>query len=222
MTKPNSYPTFGSDKLTTMLSDKEKMKTLSKQKRDEAWRLTGMINPQFNEATVLRIADYGKDLQTKRGVAQRDIEQDQTVPDADIVKRALASESIDDSVGIKEQLAKAQREWTAIERAVEHLDREISQEKSILAKEYCKQLKPKHDDLMARLCKQMLELHAAHNELYGLRRHLVDSEIGCVGICLDLPSFLSAANNKNSEMADWLRAVQSKGFVKELPLEFRL
>jgi len=223
MTKLNSYPTFGSDKLTALLSDRAKMKALSKQKRDEVFRFTGMINPQFNEVTVLRIDDYGKDLKTKRGVAYREDKQpDEVIPETDIIQRALAGESIDDSARIEEQLAKAQREWAGIERGIEHLDREIAREKDLLAKAYCKQLKPKEQESMVRLCKQMLELHATYSELYALQRHLIDAEIGCHGICLDLPSFLSTPSNKYSEMADWLRAAHRKNYIKEVPSELRL
>jgi hypothetical protein len=222
MTKPNSYPTFGSDKLTALLSDREKMKALSKQKRDEVWRFTGMINPQFNEVSVLRIANVAEYNKLKGGVLQRDTEQDQTIPEADIIKRALAGESIDDSVGIKELLAKAQREWTAIERAIEHLDREIAGEKNVLAKEYCKHLQPKEKELMGRVCKHMLEFHAAYSEAYDLRRHLVDTGIGLHGVCLNLPDFLSTPNNPYSEMADFFRAAKREGYIKEIPSELRL
>jgi hypothetical protein len=222
MIKPNSYPTFGSDNLTALLSDREKMKARSKQARDTVWRLTGMLTPQFNEATVLRIADYGKDYQAKKGVAHRDDEQPKAIPEADIVKRALAGESIDDSIRIKDLLAKEQREWAAIERGIEHLDREIAKEKTILAKEYCKQLQPREKELMGRVAKHMLELHAAYSEAYDLKRHLVDNDIGLHGLCLTLPEFLSTPNNSYSEMADFFRAAKREGYLKEIPSELRL
>jgi hypothetical protein len=75
---------------------------------------------------------------------------------------------------------------------------------------------------MVRICKSMLELHAAYSEAYSLKRHLLDSEIGLYGICLTPPEFLSNPSNPHSELSEFIRMAHRKGYIKEVPSELRL
>jgi hypothetical protein len=221
-----------SDKFTELLKSRETQRANAKQSRAEVWRLTKILSPQIQDATVTRTTDPDtptaafigvKKTRDKPGVVSTGVgEQEVAASKEDILRRTLAGESLADFTSTEERLDKEHRRWAAYESAIEHLNREIEIEKSVLAKEYCKKLKSRHDDLMRQLCKPMLELHAAYSEAYDLKRHLVDSEIGLHGLFLTLPEFLSTPNNPNSEFADFLRAAKREGYIKEVPSELRL
>jgi hypothetical protein len=140
----------------------------------------------------------------------------------DILKRTLAGESLTDSVAVEEQIEKAQRQWSAYEHAIEHLNREIEREKTVLGIAYSKTKKQLHDQLMVKLGKPALELHSALLEVYELRSHLIDNGIGLRGLCLTLPEFLSTPNNPYSDLADWFRAMKKEGFISATPKELTI
>jgi len=215
-------PILKSEKLTSLLENRGKLKVRAEQSKAEVWRLTRLLNPQFNDVTVLRVADVKDEAKRKSGVATSGTdEQNEAARREDALKRTLAGQPLSDSTGNKEKLDKEHRQWAAIESAIEFVERAIALEKGVLAIEYSKQLRPKHEELMRRVCKTMYELHTAWNELYGFKRHLIDSEIGLRGLCLTMPDFLSAPNNKYSEMADFFRAAQREGYVSSIPKEFK-
>jgi hypothetical protein len=222
-----------SPKLTELKQKLDPLKVKAKKSQAEVWRLTKMMSPQLLDSTVIRTTDADaptaayigiKTPRDKPGVVSTGIidERAEAARKNDILQRTLAGESLEGSTDIKAQLELEHWQQAAYESAIEHLNREIDKEKSVLAKEYCKQLKPKYEDLMRRLCKQTLELHAAYSEVYDLKRHLIDNEIGLHGVCLTMPNFLSTPNNPYSEFADFLRAAKSEGFIKEVPKELRL
>lgn len=232
MAKFNFDPLPKSDKLTALLEDRGKLKAKAKQSRAEVWRLTKLLSPQIHDETVTRTTDADeptaafigiKTARDKPGVIYTGMgEQNEAALKEETLRRTLAGELLADATGRKEQLAKEHRQWTAFESAIEHLNREIEKEKTALAIQYCKQLQPKEKELMARVCKHLLELHAAHSELYSLQRHLIDNSIGCHAICLDLPTFLSAPSNPHSEFSEFIRMAHRKGYIKEVPSEMRL
>jgi hypothetical protein len=219
-------------KLTELFQNLETQKSKAKQSQAGVWRLTKLLSPQLHDSTVIRTTDTDaptaafvgiKTARDKPGVVSTGTEdQSEAARKDDILKRTLAGEQLADTTDIKAQLEKEHRQWAAYESAIEHLDREVDREKAILSKEYCEKIQPKEKELMQRVGKHMLELHAAYSELYSLKRHLIDSDVGCRGVCLDLPEFLSSPSNGHSEMAAWLRTVQKKGFIKEVPSELRL
>jgi hypothetical protein len=221
-----------SDKLTESLQSLETHKSKAKQSQAKVWRLTKLLSPQLLDSTVTRTTDADaptaafigiKKTRDKPGVVFTGTEdKNEAARKDDILQRTLAGENLEVSTDIKAQLELEHRQWSAYEQAIEHLNREIDKEKSVLAIQYCKELKPKHDDLMSRLCKPMLELHAAYSEVYNLKRHLIDSGVSLRGICLTLPDFLSTPNNPHSEFADFLRAAKREGYIKEVPSELRL
>ena len=187
------------------------------------WRLTKALTPQFQESTVRIIADERTESARKSGVISTGgiDEKAETARNEDVLARTLRGEPLAEPTGTKEQLDKAHRQWAAIENAIEHVDREIQREKAALSIQYCNSLKAKEADLVRKVCKPMLELHSAWSDLYSLKRHLTDAEVGLRGICLIMPDFLSAPNNKFSEMGDFLRAARNAGYIKEIPVEYR-
>jgi hypothetical protein len=222
-----------SEKLTALLSDLDKLKAKAKQSQTEVWRLTKRLSPQLLDSTVIRTTDADapaaafigiKTPLDKPGVVSTGTEdKNEAARNNDILQRTLAGESLAGSTDIKAQLELEHRQWSAYEQAIEFLEREIEREKAILADEYSKKLKPKHDDLMRQLCKPMLEMHAAWASVYDLKRHLIDTGVNLRGLCLTLPeSFLSTPSNKYSELAEFLRAAKREGYIKEIPSELEL
>jgi hypothetical protein len=231
MTKTNYDPLPKSEKLTALKENLRKFKTKAAQSRAEVWRLTKVQSPQIHDATVTRFTDpaplqkayIGIKKPLGQGVVSTGIsEQEIAASNEDILKRTLAGESFTDSTSTKEKLENEHRQWAAYESAIEHLNREIERERTVLAIQYSKQLKATHDDLVKKVCEPMLELHAAWTELNNLKRHLIDSEIGLHGLCLTMPDFLSTPNNPHSEMADFLRAAKRERYIKEIPVEYRI
>jgi hypothetical protein len=223
---------LNSPKLTALVEGRGLQKANYARSRVEIWRLTKLLSPQLHDLTVIRTTDPDaptaafiglKKSRDQPGVVSTGMgEQEVAASNEEILKRTLAGEPLADATDVKEQLAKEHRQCGAYQAAIEHLDREIAREKTILAKEHCKQLQQKEKELMVRICKPMLEMHAAYSEAYGLKRHLIDNEIGLHGLCLTLPEFLSTPNNPHSEFADFLRAAKREGYIKEIPSELRL
>jgi hypothetical protein len=221
-----------SETLTALSEQRDKLTAKAVQCRAEAWRLTTLVSPQLHDATVVRSVDEGpppktafiglKNSPNKPGVLSTGAnEVDDAARKEDILQRTLAGETLPETTGVKEQLEKVNRQYAAYEDAIEHLDRQIDRERTVLAIQYCNQRKPEEAELMRRVCKSLIDLHAVWSELHKLKQHLVDSEIGLRGICLDLPDWLGAPSDRYSEMAEFLILAKSKGHIKELPKAYR-
>jgi hypothetical protein len=230
MTKYDPIPT--SEKLTDLLLKKQNLKPRAEQSRATVWHLTKIVAPQINDATVSIVLDDDSPMAARIGLKRSSDpkkvvstgidEQDEAARKKEALERTIRGEPLADSISIKEKLENEHRQWAAIEEAIEFCDREIKKEKTVLAIQYSKQLKETHNDLVKKVCKPMLELHAAWTELNNLKRHLIDNEIGLHGLCLTMPDFLSTPNNPHSEMADFLRAAKREGYIKEIPVEYRV
>ena len=139
---------------------------------------------------------------------------------AEILKRTLAGEPVEFH-DIPAQLNLCHKQWRAYEDALEHVTQAIYREKNVLAIAYCKELKPAHDALMARLCKELAGVHPVHLELHNMRRDLIDSGIMLHGICLTMPDeFIGHPLNKWSEFGDFLRQAKQDGYIKSIPPVF--
>jgi hypothetical protein len=230
MTKPND-PILKSEKLSSLTQNLAKQKANAAQSRAEVWRLTKMVSPHNNydvtsstvwDSDIAEFARIGLINGRQEICVVPTGDQDESARRKVALDRTLAGETLATPIGIKEQIETAQRQWSATEDAIEFLTREIEQEKTALAIQYSKTMKPKHDALMDTVCKKILETHAAWRDLYALKRHLIDSEVGLRGLCLTMPDFLSAPNNPHSEMADFLRSAKNDGFISAVPKEMRL
>jgi hypothetical protein len=224
MTKPNSNPILNSPKLTALLEDRDKLKAKAEHCRAEVWRMTQIVSPQFHDATVRTVINEKDEAAQKKAVVSTGInnEQDEAARKKDALERTLKGEPIADSTSTKEKLENEHRQWAAYESAIEHLNREIDRERTTLSIQYCKEQRPRYDDLVKKVCKPMLELHAAWSELNDLKRHLIDNSIGLHGLCLTMPDFLSTPNNPHSEMADFFRAVKREKYINSIPKEYQL
>jgi hypothetical protein len=223
-----------SPKLTELEQKLEILKPKAKASQAEVQRLSKLQYPTaWLDSTVVRVTDIEAPTAAFLGFKPRggqasvvstgSKEQDDMASKQDILNRTIAGESFADMPGIKEQLEKAQRQWAAFEDAIGHLTREIEREKDVLAAQYAKSLKPKHDDLMAKLCKSMLDVHAAWSDVYSLKRELIDSGIGLRGLCLNLPeSFLSTPANSYSELASFFATAKRDGHIREVPQSLRM
>jgi len=216
-------PILASTKLTALEEDLHRLKASAAQSRATYWQLTQMLTPQLNNETVRRVADVNKDKIERNGVISTGIsEQNEAKRKADELQRTLNNEPLADAASIQEKLGRERRQYAAYEDAIEFRTREIDAEKTVLAIEYSKKIKPKHDDIMKRLGKPMLEFHSVFTEADDLRRHLIDNGVGLRGLCLNLPEFLSTPNNPYSDLADWFRAMKREGFINSVPKELRL
>jgi hypothetical protein len=221
-----------SPKLTALLEDRDKLKTKAEQSRATVWRLTQIVQPQSNNATTsivldddspkfarigLKISSDAKAVVLTGGID----EQKEAARRKDELERTLRGESLADTTDTKEALAQEHRQWKAYEDGIEHLNREIERERNVLAIQYCGQLKTKHTELMKKMCQPLLAFHAAYSELYALKRHLIDNEVGLRGLCLLTPDFASTPNNPHSELAEFFREAKREGYIKEVPAELR-
>lgn len=216
-----------SDKLTELYQRLAAHKAKSKDAAANIQRLNKSLFPQWIDATVVRVTDVDAPTAAFVGIKpQRDQssvvstgmkEQDEAARKADILSRTLRNEPLTGSPTVAEQLEKEQRERAAQEIAIEFLNREIENEKTILAVEYAKTLKPKHDQQMIQLCKALLEVHTAWTEVYSLKRHLIDGEVGLRGLCLTLPEFLGPPADSYGPMAAFLVSAKRQGFIREVP-----
>jgi hypothetical protein len=232
MTKANSDPIFKSEKLTAKFEKLDKLKTNSAQCRAEKWRLTKLLSPQVHDATVTRFTDaeppkfayIGIKVAPQQGVIFTGVnEQDEVARKEDILKRTLAGETLPETTSVKEQIEKLDRQYAAYEDAIEFVTREIENEKAALAIQYSKQQKPKHDEIMCRLYKTLVAVHEVHSEWYSLKRHLIDTEVKLRGLCLTSPEeFLDTPLNKWSKVGDFFREGQRQGYIKEIPVEYRI
>jgi hypothetical protein len=221
-----------SDKLDEKYRQRETHKAKSKDAAANMQRLNKSLHPQWLDSTVVRVTDVEaptatlvgfKPLRDQASIVTTGLkDQDEAARKADILKRTLAGESIAHSATVSEQLEKEQRERAAQEIAIEFLEREIEKEKTALAIEYVKTLRPKHDEQMRQLCKALLDVHAAWTEVYGLKRHLIDSSVGLRGLCLTMPDFLGSPNDAYSDMAAFFTAAKREGWIKEIPQSLRM
>jgi hypothetical protein len=213
-----------SDKLASLLEGRDKLKVRAAQSRAEILRLTKIVFPQHIDVTVIRIAntkDKVAEAARSPGITLIGADEQETALNDDILKRTLAGEPLSHTTGSKEKLDQEHRQLSAIENAIEFLDREIYKEKTALASQYCKTRLPDHDAKMKRLYAGLLETHSAWLDLYEMKRQLIDSGIGLRGICLNLPeSFLSTPNNSYSEMAEFFRIGKLEGYISKIPAEY--
>jgi hypothetical protein len=74
---------------------------------------------------------------------------------------------------------------------------------------------------MTRLFDALLAAHSAWRDIYNLKRHLIDNEIGLRDICQLLPTdFMGAPTDKHSKMADFFRDGKRMGWASKLPVEY--
>ena len=208
-----------------IITDKENLRRLmasSAQRQAVVFDLTSRINPQFHVETVRRV-DNATDTSKHAGVVTTGAisELDEATRKADAIQRAIAGESPTDHSSIEEQIARETRSWKAEEDACEFLRRQIEAKETVVAIAYSKTKMPLHNSQMARLGKVMLEAHSILCEAYDLQRHLIDNRVGLRGLYLNLPSFLSAPNDKYSDFADWFRAMKREGHISAIPKEMR-
>jgi len=225
MISPKDDP-LKSEKLAAFRADVDKLKTRAAQSNTERLRLTKILHPQFTESTVQRFTP--KELALKANLYNKpnvstnpNFATDEAARKADALKRTLAGEPLENSADTKAKLEHEKKQSAAIDDAIEFLTREINRERSALSIQYCNQLKPKEAALMSIICKSMVELHAAWSELYNLKRHLIDSEVGLRNICHTLPDFLGAPNDRQGDFAQFCRDAHKLGFMKSIPAEYR-
>jgi hypothetical protein len=212
-------PILKSEKLTGFLAKKAEQRASAKHWNDERHRLARILSPQYLDVTVTRVDDVRKEAATRQGAVVPDVvdEAAQAALKAEVLRRTLAGEPLANPTSIEEQLRVANKQLTAVEDALEYLDGEIKTERAALAIAYSKQRKPEHDRLMVKVCASLLETHKAWGEVYALKRHLIDNDVGLIGLCLTMPDFLGAPNDPYSDCADFLRAAKKEGFINAVP-----
>jgi hypothetical protein len=229
MTNPND-PVLTSDTFTSLKENLTKQRASAAHWRGEAWRLTKLLSPaSCYDQTSETIWD--PDIAVKARIGLLKTTQKKAVAPAidneaarreDAIKKTLAGEALVTPVSIREELEAAKLQWTAAEDACEYLEKAIRKEKTSLAIAYRAKLKPKADALIKSFCQKQLEAHAVWSEIYELKQHLLESEVGLCGTLLNLPSFLGAPNDPHSDMADFFRAAKNDGMISSVPKEMRL
>jgi hypothetical protein len=206
-----------SDKLAALQLQKTQLRPRIKRWNDERIRLAKILSPQYLAETVRRVDDVVKEAASKAGASAATVDPIETTRRAEVLQRTLAGEQVADGESAEVQLRNANMQLQALEDAMEFLDKEIRFEKKLLAIAYSKQNKHLHDNLMAKLCESLLKTHAAWGELFALKRHLIDSDVGLRGLCLTTPDFLGVPVDPYSDCADFFRAAKKDGFVDAVP-----
>ena len=112
-------------------------------------------------------------------------------------------------------------EWRAIEEAKEIQLRRIAQLKKQAETKLCHSLKPAHDKIMARLCKSLVETHAAYVDLFRMKRGLANNGIGFCGLFNVEPEFLDPPTDRTTHLADFFRDAKKVGYITSVPAELR-
>lgn len=136
------------------------------------------------------------------------------------VAAIAAGQEPPDSPLLADQVGSAFQTWKEHEAAAEILSRELHGLKLDAGRTLCKTLKPKHDEIVARLFEALKNAHASHVEYWTMRQYLIDNEIGLHGI-FDLrpDKFLGPAFLRTSDLGDFFRDTAKTGFGKA-PKEF--
>jgi hypothetical protein len=211
-----------SEKLAALNLQRTQLKPRLKHWTNERIRLARILSPQYLDITVSRVDDVVKETASKAGAIAATGDATEAARRAEALKRILGGEQVSDGDSIEVQLRAANMQLQALEDAMEFLDKEIRVEKKLLAVAYCKQKKPEHDRLMVKLCDSVLATHKAWKELHDMKRHLINSDVGLIGLCLTMPDFLGVPTDPYSEMADFFRAVKKEGFINAVPKELVL
>ncbi len=217
-------PILKSDKLTSLNAKKAELRASAKLWNTERHRLAKILSPQYLDVTVTRIDDVQKEAANRKGAIPTGVidETAEAARKAEELRRTLAGEPLANPSSIEEQLRVANKQLTAVEDALEYVNGEIKREKTALAIAYSKQRKVDHDRLMVKLCSSLLETHKAWGDVYALKRHLIDNEIGLIGLCLTMPDFLGAPVDPYSDCADFLRLAKKDGFISKVPADLEL
>ena len=218
--KPNFPPIPTSEKLEGLLLEKEALKARSVQTRQNVVRLTKIIRPDFLAVTVRRTdTDIWLDARKQPGVIVTGGEPDDAQRKAAAIAKTRAGESIVPMADIKDEIEREHKQCALIEDAIEAVEREIWNEKQVLAIDYSKQCQPLHDALLAKVLEPTVALYTAWSELHRLKQHLIDGEIGLHGVFLT-PEFLGHPADKHSPLSDFIHEAAKHGFVK-VPVELR-
>lgn len=219
--------------LTEKQRQRDKLTALSKDSQAEVVRLSKLHFPNWIDATVIRVTDVDAPKAAFIGfkrkpneasvVASGTSEETEAARKTDIIARTIAGETVGNMPSVKEQLINAQRQLAAYEAAIEHVSREIEHEKNILKHEYAKSLEPKHREQMLKLTKAMLDLHGAWSDVWDLKLHLSDSQVGLKRtLCRVMPDFLGSPADPYSDLADFFADAKNAGLIREVPESLRM
>jgi hypothetical protein len=137
------------------------------------------------------------------------------------IQKILAGEDIPPANDIDAQIASAMLQWESINDAREALRPRITTETRKAAVAQSAELKPEHDQKMARLCSTLVDAHAAYNELFSMKHELIGKGVGLIGLCLLMPDFFGSPQSHNSPLAFFLREAQRAGYIGEVPKALR-
>ena len=217
-----------SPKLTELTQSRDDFKAKVVTGRAESIRLSKQLYPQWLDETVRHATYVAPHNSPPLDVSYR---PDASVAhtgaseydDSDLVRRTLAGETFQAAADTKTQLENVQRQLAAYETTIEHLSRELEHESNRLRQEYAQSLVPKHRDLMVKLSNAVVDVHAAYADVYGLKRHLVESGVGLRHkLCNTMPEFLSVPTDSYGEMASFLAAAKQHGWVKDVPQSLKM
>ena len=119
------------------------------------------------------------------------------------------------------RIAEINVQWRGIEDARELLLRRITDLKRNAARQICQSLRPKHDDIMKRLSRSLIETHAAYTEFETFKRTLLNNECGLYGVCDVEPEFLELPTDRTSSLAQFFREAKQAGYIRAVPAELR-
>ncbi|RTE92447.1 hypothetical protein [Bradyrhizobium sp. LVM 105] len=109
------------------------------------------------------------------------------------------------------------------EAALLVLDREIDVERRAASAIVMKRLEPAYREIVAQICKSLLELHEANRRYNEFADHVNGNNVDWSGISGMAPWFLGHPNNPDSNLARYLREAVEGSFMKaaDFPPEFR-
>jgi hypothetical protein len=140
--------------------------------------------------------------------------------DDSLVQSVLAGEPFL-APDIDAELNRLTAEWRAIEEAKEIQTRIIAAEEKGAGAKLREAIKPTHDKIMVRLCKALVDTHAAYSELFRMKRELAGNGIGLGNLFDADPEFLEIPTDRASCLAEFFREAIKGGFMTTMPKELR-
>jgi hypothetical protein len=223
-----NYTIPSSEKLKSLEKKRAELKATAAISSAEILRLTNLGRPGSIGETVVnrtRPATHAtietwSDPSTNRS---SDLSAQESARNADR-DAILSGQPLAERTDVKMLLAQQNRRRGALEDGLESIERDIRIEKTRLAIEYSKELRPEYDKEIGIVFKALVDLYPTLLRLNGLKQHLVDNGIGFrEGVFAINPEALfDNALNKYSPLATFLNEGVRLQYIKQLPKEFVL
>lgn len=112
------------------------------------------------------------------------------------------------------------REMRALEDAEKDQLARIEAARKAAARGICDEMRPHYQRGMKKLVPLLCEAHAVWNDIFAMKRAMLDQGIQLHGIFQVEPDFLGLPDDRTSDFAGFLRECVGAGYLSSLPKEF--